>query len=578
MPDFELGHAPPTTPTAPPLRPASCTSLLRRSPASGDLPSLLEIHSTASPTRPAIIPADDVGAARGSRSPPPTASPVRANAPVQAPHNAMDDIDDHIPGDSEDGEPEEEGGDEDDEEEEVYSDGSPVYPPANGEPDDLDADLLWMPEGDMLFTFRIAFAFLNADAPQGNPAPFIRDAIYSVAPAQHYRMFPSSRGAMMLLFDSREQRDAVVNDQPIVHDGGRLTFERSEETSNRFVAIPEWLVAVSSLDFPPEHWNRANVPAVFRKLGTVVEIDPACLDGDYSSMRVAIERLRPTRIPDDLWISNPGGLGTTFRVSELRGPWRREKQLDAHGNLRPFFPRPPPGPGGNELHDYMPGHMAPPPAYGPPPPGSVGGPGPPAPFGGMGRPFRGRFSGFDTFYYGYINPYPLPHLPTLPIVIPAPPSTRAAAVTPPPALPTTLRLTWYPPTSPDSTPPPPPPSPATTPPLSPALTNPPPLAPAPRRRHKQPSATKIKRQSTRLAEKEEAEFVDATTKAMQRKAIRESLAACSKDLKHHVKTRKLLKKKNPLGALDLGRLAKAAGIGCAGRRAVAVAAATGRSP
>ncbi|CAN6270193.1 unnamed protein product [Urochloa humidicola] len=387
---------------------------------------------------------------------------------------------------------------------------------------------------------------------------------------------------MMLLFDSREQRDAVVNDQPIIHDGGRLTFERSEETSNRFVAIPEWLVAVSSLDFPPEHWNRANVPAAFRKLGTVVEIDPACLDGDYSSMRVIIERLRPTRIPDDLWISNPGGLGTTFRVAELRGPWRREEQLDAQGNLHPFFPRPPPGPGGNGLHGSMPGHMAPLLLLDPHylaqlaaqdclrllevwadlmgawdasralTPSSLGTSIPtlchpslpchrhPRP---AAHPHRRRYP------LTSIPHQPPPHLvpPCLPRLHPAAPSALTRYHTP-----AFTRLH-----------PPPPPL---------------PCAPAPRRRRKQSSAAKIKRQSTRLAEKEEAEFVDATTKAMQRKAIRESLAACSKDLKHHVKTRKLLKKKNPLGALDLGRLAKVAGIGCAGCRAIAVAAATGRSP
>ncbi|CAN6276916.1 unnamed protein product [Urochloa humidicola] len=170
---------------------------------------------------------------------------------------------------------------------------------------------------------------------------------------------------MMLLFDTKAQRDAVVNDQPIIHDGRRLTFERSEETSNRFVAIPEWLIAVSSLDFPLEHWSLSNIPAAFRKLGNVVEIDPACLDGDYPSMRVVIERLHPNPIPDDLWVGNPGGLGTTFRVSVLCQPWRREEQLDAQGFLRPFFPRPPPGPGGIGLRGHMPGHMAPPPLMGP---------------------------------------------------------------------------------------------------------------------------------------------------------------------------------------------------------------------
>lgn len=54
--------------------------------------------------------------------------------------------------------------------------------------------------------------------------------------------------------------------------------------------------------------------------------------------------------------------------------------------------------------------------------------------------------------------------------------------------------------------------------------------------------------------------------------LRESLAACSASLKKQVAGHKLLKRKNPIGALDLGRLARAAGLSCNGRRLVEVAA------
>ena len=68
------------------------------------------------------------------------------------------------------------------------------------------------------------------------------------------------------------------------------------------------------------------------------------------------------------------------------------------------------------------------------------------------------------------------------------------------------------------------------------------------------------------------------SRAIHLKALREYLLACSKPLQRHVKARKLTKRKNPLSALDLGRLAKAAGLGCADRRAVALAATAPRSP
>lgn len=43
------------------------------------------------------------------------------------------------------------------------------------------------------------------------------------------------------------------------------------------------------------------IKAGFRKLGTIVEIDPECLlDDDYSTLRVVIARVKPDDIPEDL--------------------------------------------------------------------------------------------------------------------------------------------------------------------------------------------------------------------------------------------------------------------------------------
>lgn len=50
-----------------------------------------------------------------------------------------------------------------------------------------------------------------------------------------YLMFPSSRGHMLLHFDSRADRDEVVDLSLIEHDGGHVTLERPEDTSNRFI-------------------------------------------------------------------------------------------------------------------------------------------------------------------------------------------------------------------------------------------------------------------------------------------------------------------------------------------------------
>jgi hypothetical protein len=173
---------------------------------------------------------------------------------------------------------------------------------------------------------------------------------------------------MMLVFDTTIERDVVADSCPILHDGGQLTLVRSEETYNRFMATPRWLVAISAIGFPAEHWNPVGIAAGFRKIGTVVEIDRDCLLGDHSSLRVVVERVRTTGVPDDLLIGNRGGLGTRFSIEVLH-TWPKAEQLDALGRLRPFFP----GNGGGGRDFGFGGNAGragadPPMFFGPPPP------------------------------------------------------------------------------------------------------------------------------------------------------------------------------------------------------------------
>lgn len=98
----------------------------------------------------------------------------------------------------------------------------------------------------------------------------------------------------------------------------------------------------------------------------------------------------------------------------------------------------------------------------------------------------------------------------------------------------------------------------------------------PSRRWRRPRSPARRR--CHLTEKEDGSFVPMATKAIQRKALRESLVACSAALKKQIKGRGILKRKNALGALDLGRLAWAAGLSCSDHQAVAVAAAPTIAP
>jgi hypothetical protein len=125
---------------------------------------------------------------------------------------------------------------------------------------------------------------------------------------------------MMLVFDQHDEHDLVVDAAPIPHDGGMLSFECAKATSNRFVAPLVWLTTLEASDFPAEFWNDRCIPAAFRKLGKVVEIDQDYLDGDYSSLWVVVARSKADGLPDDLWVANNSGfpgLGSPFGIRPL---------------------------------------------------------------------------------------------------------------------------------------------------------------------------------------------------------------------------------------------------------------------
>jgi hypothetical protein len=249
-----------------------------------------------------------------------------------------------------------------------------------------------MSKGDMAHASKIAYASVAEDGPVHNPAPFI----HSAAPGIHYRMFPSSRGHMLLCFDSMAEHDYMVHLGPITHDGSHVSLVRSEEGPNRFITYQPWLAALSATNFPDEHCTESGIPDAFRKLGTVVEIDSSCLEGDSSTVRVVVARSSASGIPEREFLGKPGKgangrvLSSTFDIEVLR-VWPRAEQLDALGLLRPFFPRPPGsgnGSGGAELERFT---DLPP--FGPVYPGHVVG------YPGMGFDGPGHYSGHPYLYY-----------------------------------------------------------------------------------------------------------------------------------------------------------------------------------
>ncbi|KAG2622151.1 hypothetical protein PVAP13_3NG281382 [Panicum virgatum] len=168
----------------------------------------------------------------------------------------------------------------------------------------------------------------------------------------------------------------------------------------------------------------------------------------------------------------------------------------------------------------------------------------------------------------------------LPLILPSAPATASALGGSSPILPSTpllLALPWHPTVDPTAE------APLAPPPLptSPAARA---SHPAPRGRGRRPRTsyvacpTNTQRNSARLAARSGGLFVDITSKAVQRKVLRESLANHSDDLKKDITSRRIFKRKHPIGVLDLRRLAKAAGLSCADQDVVAVAGVTTTAP
>ena len=94
--------------------------------------------------------------------------------------------------------------------------------------------------------------------------------------------------------------------------------------SNRFSIEQKFLVALSVVNFPEEHWDPDQIQARFCKLVTLVDIDPAYLGDNNSVLQVVLARRIATVISNDQYLGNPSrgargsSLGTAFTVEMLR--------------------------------------------------------------------------------------------------------------------------------------------------------------------------------------------------------------------------------------------------------------------
>ena len=112
---------------------------------------------------------------------------------------------------------------------------------------------IWVDEGDWDRAARFAFVELEPAAAAAIPAPCIRSAFLSVAPALRFRLRPSPCGVALMEFDSESEREAAMAVQPVHHRGDVVKLQRVEDTNDRFVRELAWLAHVVVWNFPEEH-------------------------------------------------------------------------------------------------------------------------------------------------------------------------------------------------------------------------------------------------------------------------------------------------------------------------------------
>ncbi|KAG2595020.1 hypothetical protein PVAP13_5KG047550 [Panicum virgatum] len=376
-----------------------------------------------------------------SQSPPPEASPIRGSVP--APLDAAQEVAAHAVA-SDDGRDGHDVDDIEEDEEEYVSEQDAATDMSDNSFSGPEYREIWLPADNWSEALRLVYVFLPPFA-AANAASFILEAMHAVVPAVQFEMLPSSRGVMQLRFVTHAEREMVVAQQPIIHEGARMVLERCEESPNRFYKRSDLLAYLSVREFPPKHWYEAPIKKAFSCFGTVVEIDPRNLARtDYSSLRIVVALEQSYDVSGDVWIHAADGNGSIVNVRKRR-VWPLENQLDDNSQLRPFFPPLPPPPPPPHMPQAAP-PSPPPPAMqpdAPPHPPQPLGPAPPhppsAPPIAAAVPLHpASFLGAAILCHGFINAFPLARLPTFPLVINTllltPPPTTPPHPAPPPLL------------------------------------------------------------------------------------------------------------------------------------------------
>ncbi|KAL6843148.1 hypothetical protein ACP4OV_026861 [Aristida adscensionis] len=166
---------------------------------------------------------------------------------------------------------------------------------------------------------NVAYSFVHP--PAANPGMLVREALYSndSRRGQLHRLVASSRGTHVAIFRSEADREFAINCQPLPAMEHTVTFQRHDETDNRFRFPHEGYVSLAIEDFPFEHWTKQGVRIAAGVMANPCQLSQICLQGlDFSAVLMVALYERVEYIPYELLVKNADGVGTVARVRQLR--------------------------------------------------------------------------------------------------------------------------------------------------------------------------------------------------------------------------------------------------------------------
>jgi hypothetical protein len=192
------------------------------------------------------------------------------------------------------------------------------------------------------------FAYAVIASPVMCPFDHIRSALELVDGVPPFTFAATSSATALLVFNSADARDQAMTFSPFSGGGVPITLLRPEDSENRAFTSYDILVELRVRCFPLELWHGPGANFFFGHLGKLCCVDQCCFDNaDYTVVRAFVMIEATARIPPEVVIRLPGDevVVVQLRVHQAWNLNQHAREHNANGLPRGGPPPPPPSGG-----------------------------------------------------------------------------------------------------------------------------------------------------------------------------------------------------------------------------------------